>query len=44
MSRTPGALRNAAPILGQDNDEVFGRMLGMSAEEIERLKKENVIF
>lgn len=44
MSRTPGELRNAAPILGQDNDEVFGKMLKMSAEEIERLKKENVIF
>jgi crotonobetainyl-CoA:carnitine CoA-transferase CaiB-like acyl-CoA transferase len=44
MSRTPGELRNAAPILGQDNDEVFGKMLGMEAEEIERLKKENVIF
>ena len=23
MSRTPGTLRSAAPILGQDNDEVF---------------------
>jgi crotonobetainyl-CoA:carnitine CoA-transferase CaiB-like acyl-CoA transferase len=44
MSRTPGELRRAAPILGQDNDEVFGSMLGMSAEEIEQLKKENVIF
>jgi crotonobetainyl-CoA:carnitine CoA-transferase CaiB-like acyl-CoA transferase len=44
MSRTPGELRRAAPILGQDNDEVFGKMLGMSADEIERLKKENVIF
>jgi crotonobetainyl-CoA:carnitine CoA-transferase CaiB-like acyl-CoA transferase len=44
MSRTPGELRRAAPILGQDNDEVFGKMLGMKAEEIERLKKENVIF
>jgi crotonobetainyl-CoA:carnitine CoA-transferase CaiB-like acyl-CoA transferase len=44
MSRTPGELRGAAPILGQDNDEVFGKMLGMSVEEIERLKKENVIF
>jgi crotonobetainyl-CoA:carnitine CoA-transferase CaiB-like acyl-CoA transferase len=44
MSRTPGELRRAAPILGQDNDEVFGSMLGMSADEIEQLKKENVIF
>ncbi len=44
MSRTPGALRSAAPILGQDNDEVFREMLSLSADEIEQLKKENVIF
>jgi benzylsuccinate CoA-transferase BbsF subunit len=44
MSRTPGTLRGAAPILGQDNDEIFGGMLSLSADEIEQLKKENVIF
>ncbi|HUA34167.1 MAG TPA: CoA transferase [Candidatus Binataceae bacterium] len=43
MSRTPGDLRFAAPILGQHNDEIFGGMLGMSAEEIEQLKKDYVI-
>ena len=44
MSRTPGELRSAAPILGQDNEEVFSGMLGLSAGEIEALKKENVIM
>lgn len=44
MSRTPGELRRAAPILGQDNDEVFREMLSLSSDEIEQLKKENVIF
>ena len=44
MSRTPGALRFAAPVMGQDNEEVFSGMLGLSAEEIETLKKENVIM
>ncbi len=44
LSRTPGGLRSAAPVLGQDNDEVFRGMLGLSAAEIEQLKKENVIF
>ena len=44
MSRTPGTLRAAAPILGQDNDEVFNGMLKLSADEIEQLKRENVIF
>jgi len=44
MSRTPGELRFPAPVLGQHNEEIFGGMLGMSAAEIEQLKKENVIF
>lgn len=44
LSRTPGDLRSAAPVLGQHNDEIFRGMLGMSAEEIEQLTKENVIF
>ena len=44
ISRTPGALRFAAPIMGQDNEEVFSGMLGLNAAEIETLKKENVIM
>ncbi len=44
LSRTPGELRSAAPAMGQHNDEVFRGMLGMSAEEIEQLTKEQVIF
>jgi crotonobetainyl-CoA:carnitine CoA-transferase CaiB-like acyl-CoA transferase len=44
MSRTPGDLRMAAPVLGQHNDEIFHGMLGMSADEIEQLKKDYVIF
>ena len=44
MSRTPGTLRWPAPILGQNNDEIFREMLSLSTDEIEQLKKENVIF
>ena len=44
LSRTPGELRFAAPVLGQDNDEVFCGMLGLSAAEVEQLKQEHVIF
>ncbi len=44
LSRTPGELRTAAPVLGQHSDEVLGGMIGLSAEEIEQLKRERVIF
>jgi len=44
MSRTPGNLRRPAPLLGEHNDEIFRGMLGMSADEIQQLKKDNVIF
>ncbi len=44
LSRTPGTLRSAAPVLGQHNDEVLGGMLGLSAAEIEQLKRESVVF
>ena len=33
-----------APVLGQDNDDVFGNLLGLSAAEIARLKEEHVIY
>lgn len=43
MSRTPGE-QFAAPNIGQENNEIFGGLLGMSAAEIEQLEKEQVIF
>lgn len=33
-----------APCLGQDNEEVFGTLLGLSREEIARLQEEKVIY
>jgi benzylsuccinate CoA-transferase BbsF subunit len=44
LSATPGELRGAAPVLGQHNEEILGGMLGLSEAEIERLKREEVIF
>jgi benzylsuccinate CoA-transferase BbsF subunit len=44
MSRTPGDLRWPAPTLGQDNEEVLGRLLGMGAAEVDQLKQEKVVF
>ncbi|MBW2370383.1 MAG: CoA transferase [Deltaproteobacteria bacterium] len=34
FSDTPGSVRRAAPIMGQDNEDVFKEILGMSEEEI----------
>ena len=33
-----------APLLGEHNDYVFGELLGMSGEEIARLKEEQIIL
>ena len=44
LSGTPGQLRSPAPTLGQHNAEVLGGMLGMSTAEIERLKKDKIVF
>lgn len=44
LSRTPGDLRSPAPVIGQHNDEVLGGLLGMSGEEIERLKQDKIVY
>jgi crotonobetainyl-CoA:carnitine CoA-transferase CaiB-like acyl-CoA transferase len=33
----------AAPLLGQDNDAVFQKLLGIAPEQIKMLKDQNVI-
>ena len=42
MSRTPSEIRTHAPLLGQDNDEIYGS-LGYSADEIAHMKEAGVI-
>ena len=39
---TPGGIRRRAPYLGEDNERVYGQ-LGLTKEELERLKEEGVI-
>jgi crotonobetainyl-CoA:carnitine CoA-transferase CaiB-like acyl-CoA transferase len=36
-------IRTPAPTLGQHNSEILGGILGLTAEEIERLSEEKVI-
>jgi benzylsuccinate CoA-transferase BbsF subunit len=44
FSDTPGQVRHAMPEPGQDNVEVFGKLLGMPEAEVKRLEKEKVIY
>jgi crotonobetainyl-CoA:carnitine CoA-transferase CaiB-like acyl-CoA transferase len=43
MSETPCEVWRAAPVMGQDNDYVFGELLGMSGEQIADLATRGVI-
>jgi crotonobetainyl-CoA:carnitine CoA-transferase CaiB-like acyl-CoA transferase len=40
MSRTPWRIERGAPCLGEHNEEVFGRLLGLSAHEVAQLRGE----
>lgn len=44
MSETPCEVWRAAPALGQDNEYVFGELLGMSGKQIADLTERQVIF
>jgi crotonobetainyl-CoA:carnitine CoA-transferase CaiB-like acyl-CoA transferase len=43
LTNHPGGIRRAGPRLGQDNEEVYGEILGLDEGEIEALKLRNVI-
>lgn len=43
LSKTPGKINRVAPRVGQDNEEVYGGLLGLSLEQINALKSEGVI-
>ena len=43
LSRTPGRVDKPAPELGEHTAEILSRWLGMAEEEIEALKRENII-
>ena len=42
LSKTPGHIRKAAPRLGEDNEHVFGELLGLSREEMAELEMEGI--
>ena len=43
LPESPGGPREAAPLLGQHNEEVYGTLLGVSPEERARLQRDGVI-
>jgi len=43
MSRTPSGVERAAPILGQDTDDVMTRVLGYTAEEVAKLRETDAL-
>lgn len=44
LSETPSKVRTPAPVeIGQNNEEIYGGLLGMDAAELERLKAANAI-
>ena len=40
---TPWAIRSPAPVLGQHNEEIFGKRLGLAPERMAELKRSGVI-
>ncbi|MBW1819529.1 MAG: CoA transferase [Deltaproteobacteria bacterium] len=44
MSKTPGKIRGGAPLVGEHNNYVFGELLGIPQDEIDRLAEEKVIY
>lgn len=44
MSGTPVGIQGPPPIEGQDNEYVYGSILGLDEDEITRLVKEKIIF
>ncbi len=43
MSLTPCDTSGAAPEIGKDNISIYGQMLGLKKDDIEKLEKEGVL-
>ena len=43
LSDTPARYTRAAPVLGQDNDYVYGELLGMNGDEVAELRQQGII-
>jgi len=43
MSKTPGDRRKRVPEVGEHNEEIYGGLLGIDAQEMQKLKDETII-
>jgi crotonobetainyl-CoA:carnitine CoA-transferase CaiB-like acyl-CoA transferase len=43
FSETPGEIRSAAPLLGQNNSRILTNLLGYTEEQVQQLEREGVI-
>lgn len=43
LSTTPGSIRKAPPMIGEDNEYIYGRLLGLNAAEIAKLRADGAI-
>jgi crotonobetainyl-CoA:carnitine CoA-transferase CaiB-like acyl-CoA transferase len=44
LSETPATIRGSAPLIGADNDYVLCQLLGLSADEVQRLASAKVVY
>lgn len=43
LEKSPGRIRGRAPAVGEHNAEIYGQYLGLSAEDLRRLKERGII-
>lgn len=43
LSRTPGRVARRASLLGEDNDAVYGDVLGYSGDDLKKFKEQKII-
>jgi benzylsuccinate CoA-transferase BbsF subunit len=44
FTETPASVRKPGPLLGEDNEEVCGSLLGMTKEEVGKLTEEQILY
>jgi benzylsuccinate CoA-transferase BbsF subunit len=44
LSETPGSIRKSAPLLGEHDGYVYETVLGLSSKDVQKLKKEKIIY